>query len=68
MRFVNGVRTRTGLMGIDYPTAAWLYRLVHNTLEYCQLDPNMEPVSRIHNVVLVDNLKWLGSIICYALC
>lgn len=26
MRFVNGVRTRTGLMGIDYPTAAWLYR------------------------------------------
>ncbi|WOL12271.1 hypothetical protein Cni_G21037 [Canna indica] len=24
MRFVNGVRTRTGLMGIDYPTANWL--------------------------------------------
>ncbi|RRT49642.1 hypothetical protein BHE74_00051236 [Ensete ventricosum] len=28
MRFVNGVRARTGLMGIDYPTAAWLYKLV----------------------------------------
>ncbi|XP_010914226.1 uncharacterized protein [Elaeis guineensis] len=26
MRFVNGVRARTGLMGIDYPTAAWLYK------------------------------------------
>lgn len=26
MRFVHGVRSRTGLMGIDYPTAAWLYR------------------------------------------
>ncbi|CAA6667850.1 unnamed protein product [Spirodela intermedia] len=25
MRFVNGVRARTGLMGIDYPTAVWLY-------------------------------------------
>ncbi|VAI56398.1 unnamed protein product [Triticum turgidum subsp. durum] len=24
MRFVHGVRSRTGLMGIDYPTAAWL--------------------------------------------
>ncbi|VAI44786.1 unnamed protein product [Triticum turgidum subsp. durum] len=26
MRFVHGVRSRTGLMGIDYPTAAWLSR------------------------------------------
>ncbi|XP_073002147.1 uncharacterized protein [Typha latifolia] len=26
MRFVNGVRARTGLMGIDYPTALWLYK------------------------------------------
>lgn len=26
MRFVHGVSTRTGLMGIDYPTAAWLSR------------------------------------------
>uniref|UniRef100_A0A1D1YA08 Endo-type membrane-bound lytic murein transglycosylase A n=1 Tax=Anthurium amnicola TaxID=1678845 RepID=A0A1D1YA08_9ARAE len=26
MRFVNGVRARTGLMGIDYPTAVWLYK------------------------------------------
>ncbi|KQJ93546.1 hypothetical protein BRADI_3g05286v3 [Brachypodium distachyon] len=26
MRFVHGVRSRTGLMGIDYPTAAWLYK------------------------------------------
>ncbi|KAJ4748286.1 transglycosylase [Rhynchospora pubera] len=25
MRFVNGVRARTGLLGIDYPTALWLY-------------------------------------------
>nr|CAB3448992.1 unnamed protein product [Digitaria exilis] len=28
MRFVHGVSTRTGLMGIDYPTAAWLSRQV----------------------------------------
>ncbi|OAY71172.1 hypothetical protein ACMD2_09240 [Ananas comosus] len=26
MRFVNGIRSRTGLMGIDYPTALWLYK------------------------------------------
>ncbi|PKA64082.1 hypothetical protein AXF42_Ash005094 [Apostasia shenzhenica] len=26
MRFVTGLRSRTGLMGIDYPTAIWLYR------------------------------------------
>lgn len=26
MRYVNGQRSRTGLMGIDFPTAAWLYR------------------------------------------
>ncbi|KAF0909113.1 hypothetical protein E2562_031619 [Oryza meyeriana var. granulata] len=26
MRFVHGVRSRTGLMGIDYASAAWLYR------------------------------------------
>ncbi|KAG1326410.1 Endo-type membrane-bound lytic murein transglycosylase A [Cocos nucifera] len=26
MRFVNGARARTGLMGIDYPTAVWLYK------------------------------------------
>lgn len=26
MRFVNGVGARTGIMGIDYPTAMWLYR------------------------------------------
>lgn len=26
MRFVNGVGQRTGLMGIDYPTACWLYK------------------------------------------
>ncbi|XP_042405976.1 uncharacterized protein LOC121996183 isoform X1 [Zingiber officinale] len=26
MRFVNGVRARIGLLGIDYPTAAWLYK------------------------------------------
>ncbi|XP_039788351.1 uncharacterized protein LOC120654773 isoform X3 [Panicum virgatum] len=26
MRFVHGVSTRTGLMGIDYPTAEWLSR------------------------------------------
>ncbi|KAL3643126.1 hypothetical protein CASFOL_013941 [Castilleja foliolosa] len=26
MRFVNGVGQRTGLMGIDYPTARWLYK------------------------------------------
>ncbi|AQK60386.1 transglycosylase SLT domain containing protein expressed [Zea mays] len=28
MRFVHGVSTRTGLMGIDYPTAVWLSRQV----------------------------------------
>ncbi|KAK3042655.1 hypothetical protein RJ639_000907 [Escallonia herrerae] len=26
MRFLNGVGQRTGLMGIDYPTARWLYK------------------------------------------
>ena len=26
MRFVHGVSTWAGLMGIDYPTAAWLSR------------------------------------------
>lgn len=26
MRYVNGVGQRPGLMGIDYPTAQWLYR------------------------------------------
>lgn len=26
MRFVNGVGQRIGLMGIDYPTACWLYK------------------------------------------
>ncbi|KAL3851019.1 hypothetical protein ACJIZ3_012901 [Penstemon smallii] len=26
MRYVNGVGQRTGLMGIDYPTARWLYK------------------------------------------
>jgi len=26
MRFVNGVGQRTGLMGIDYPTARWLFK------------------------------------------
>ncbi|KAJ0980820.1 hypothetical protein J5N97_009075 [Dioscorea zingiberensis] len=26
MRFLHGVRAHTGLMGIDYPTAAWLYK------------------------------------------
>ncbi|KAL0353384.1 UNVERIFIED_CONTAM: hypothetical protein Sangu_0919700 [Sesamum angustifolium] len=26
MRFVNGIGQRTGLMGIDYPTACWLYK------------------------------------------
>ncbi|PNT75812.1 hypothetical protein BRADI_1g38113v3 [Brachypodium distachyon] len=26
MRFVHGVRSRTGLMGIGYPSAAWLYK------------------------------------------
>ncbi|KZV32912.1 hypothetical protein F511_01423 [Dorcoceras hygrometricum] len=26
MRFVNGIGQRTGLMGIDYPTARWLYK------------------------------------------
>lgn len=26
MRFVNGCRSQTGLMGVDFPTAAWLYR------------------------------------------
>jgi hypothetical protein len=31
MRFVHGVSTRTGLMGIDHPTAAWLSRQVR----YC---------------------------------
>lgn len=41
MRFVNGVRTRTGLMGIDYPTASWLYRSVHYAFECCKVDPNM---------------------------
>lgn len=29
MRFVNGVGQRTGLMGIDYPTAGWLYKYVY---------------------------------------
>jgi hypothetical protein len=24
IHFVHGVSTRTGLIGIDYPTAAWL--------------------------------------------
>lgn len=28
MRFVNGIGQRTGLMGIDYPTARWLYKYV----------------------------------------
>ena len=28
MRFVNGVGQRTGLMGIDYSTAQWLYKYV----------------------------------------
>lgn len=26
MRFVNGVGTRTGIMGIDYPRALWLFK------------------------------------------
>lgn len=26
MRFVEGIGQRTGLMGIDYPTARWLYK------------------------------------------
>lgn len=32
MRFVNGVGARTGIMGIDYPTAMWLYRYVNNII------------------------------------
>lgn len=31
MRFVEGIGQRTGLMGIDYPTARWLYKYVTNT-------------------------------------
>lgn len=30
MRFVNGVGPRPGIMGIDYPTAFWLYMYVIN--------------------------------------
>ncbi|KAG0469985.1 hypothetical protein HPP92_016685 [Vanilla planifolia] len=26
LRFINGLCSRTGLMGIDYPTAFWIYR------------------------------------------
>ncbi|KAK9275684.1 hypothetical protein L1049_022951 [Liquidambar formosana] len=28
MRFVNGVGSHTGIMGVDFPTAVWLYREV----------------------------------------
>ncbi|KAK2630739.1 hypothetical protein QOZ80_2AG0102960 [Eleusine coracana subsp. coracana] len=41
MRFVHGVSTRTGLMGIDYPTAAWLSR---------------DCGYRAYNVISVDDL------------
>lgn len=30
MRFVNGVGPRPGVMGIDYPTACWLYKYVNS--------------------------------------
>ncbi|WVZ77725.1 hypothetical protein U9M48_025556 [Paspalum notatum var. saurae] len=43
MRFVHGVSTRTGLMGIDYPTAAWLSR---------QVDCGY----RVYSVISVDDL------------
>lgn len=29
MRFINGVGQHTGLMGVDYPTARWLYEYVY---------------------------------------
>ncbi|KAG6495269.1 hypothetical protein ZIOFF_043063 [Zingiber officinale] len=47
MRFVNGVRARIGLLGIDYPTAAWLYKLVvdYKDVQY-----------RAYKVVSVDDL------------
>lgn len=28
MRFVDGVGERTGLMGVDFPTALWLHKYV----------------------------------------
>lgn len=30
MRFVNGVGPRPGVMGIDYPTACWLYKYANS--------------------------------------
>ncbi|KAF3322489.1 Transglycosylase SLT domain-containing protein [Carex littledalei] len=41
MRFVNGLQARTGLLGIDYPTALWLY----NDVGY-----------RAYKVISVDDL------------
>ncbi|ONK65812.1 uncharacterized protein A4U43_C06F1220 [Asparagus officinalis] len=44
MRFVNGVRTRTGLMGIDYPTASWLYREIgHKEYKVSSVDDVYNP-------------------------
>lgn len=49
MRFVHGVRSRTGLMGIDYPTAAWLYRdCGHTTYTVNSVDDLYNPFASMY--------------------
>ncbi|RLN08685.1 uncharacterized protein C2845_PM11G15630 [Panicum miliaceum] len=55
MRFVHGVSTRTGLMGIDYPTAEWLSRQVVE-LQCCPIQFHKDCGYRAYTVISVDDL------------
>ncbi|XP_039126818.1 uncharacterized protein LOC120262965 [Dioscorea cayenensis subsp. rotundata] len=49
MRFVHGVRAHTGLMGIDYPTASWLYKDIgYNTYKVSSVNDLYNPFASIY--------------------
>ncbi|KAF7141676.1 hypothetical protein RHSIM_Rhsim06G0242900 [Rhododendron simsii] len=57
MRFVNGVGPRPGVMGIDYPTACWLYKYVNSmaNVESC-ISTTSDLGYKAYKVESVDDL------------
>ncbi|KQK02142.1 hypothetical protein BRADI_3g60592v3 [Brachypodium distachyon] len=60
MCFLHGVRSRTGLMGIGYPTAAWLY----NYAEIVPIRRTQSTLWMISTILLhqctLEQLTWDG--------
>ncbi|KAL6888452.1 hypothetical protein ACP4OV_009478 [Aristida adscensionis] len=60
MRFVHGISTRTGLMGIDYPTAAWLSRdCGYRAYTVISVDDLYNPFASMY--FGASYLKWLSQ-------